>query len=189
MPVITDRDEALEHSHLAELLEIPELTRGRVAASIDRSAAAIQASKELVWTRRRDMGHAEKANIRTDVDVSVGVAERAVEPQRRLERLLDSPCSGRIDFRPSTTTTSAPYYIGLHTFRDPDSTQLLIHDWRAPAAALYYASNPVKRPSRHREEPLTGRSPANGSTRSRTGGSSTCWRARWTSATTSCSRS
>lgn len=138
MSEITDQDRALERSRLTEVLGSLELARARVEESIDRSAAAIQGSKELIWERQRDMDHAEKANIRIEVDVSVGVAERAVQTRRRIERLLDSPYFGRVDFRPGEEASAAAYYIGLHTFRDPDSTELLIHDWRAPVAALYY---------------------------------------------------
>lgn len=138
MSEITDQDKALERSRLTDVVRLLEQARARVEDSIDRSAAAIQGSKELIWERQRDMDHAEKANIRIEVDVSVGVAERAVQTRRRIERLLDSPYFGRVDFRPGAEASAAAYYIGLHTFRDPDSTELLIHDWRAPVAALYY---------------------------------------------------
>lgn len=138
MSVSTERDEAQERTHLGGVLRVLDQARERLAASIDRSSDTIQESKQLIWEGQRDMDHAEKANIRIEVDVSVGVAQRAKETHRQVQRLLRSPYFGRVDFRGRSEQEPQLYYIGLHSFRDPDSSELLIHDWRAPVSALFY---------------------------------------------------
>ncbi|MEW1982503.1 3'-5' exonuclease [Citricoccus sp. NPDC079358] len=138
MTGITDQDKALERSRLAEVIEALTLARERLTASIERSAASIQDSKELIWAHQRDMDHAEKANVRVEVDVSVGLATQSVEALRQVERSIRSPYFGRVDFRRETESSAGEHYIGLHSFRDPDTQRLLIHDWRAPVSSLYY---------------------------------------------------
>lgn len=134
----TERDEAQERSHLAGVLRVLDQVRERLAASIDRSSDTIQESKQLIWAGQRDMDHAEKANIRTEVDLTIGAAERAKETHQQIQRLLRSPYFGRVDFHGRFDDGAQPFYVGLHSFRDPDSSELLIHDWRAPVSALFY---------------------------------------------------
>lgn len=92
----------------------------------------------MVWAQQRDMDHAEKANVRVEVDVKVGLASQAVESRRQVERLMDSPYFGRVDFQREADSTAREHYIGMHSFRDPDTQELLVHDWRAPVSSLYY---------------------------------------------------
>ncbi|MDS2173447.1 hypothetical protein Q7C18_12120 [Nesterenkonia sp. CL21] len=43
-----------------------------------------------------------------------------------------------MDFHREETTSTAAHYIGLHSFRDPDTREVLVHDWRAPVSSLFY---------------------------------------------------
>ena len=149
------RDEGQERRHLDRTLQLLATERGRVDGSIETSARRIDEQKELMWTNRRDMDFAEKASLRTDVDMSVKLAESAVTRRDRIDRLLDSPYFGRVDFCEHDEAEPEQHYIGVHNFSDPTTQQIVIHDWRAPPAA---------------------KSPASASTRSRAGASSTCSR-------------
>lgn len=60
----------------------------------------------------------------------------AVEVRSRLEKLTDSPYFARIDFRPDGSATPSTYYIGRFAFTH--GNQLLILDWRAPIANIFY---------------------------------------------------
>ncbi|MFW2514009.1 HelD family protein [Demequina sp. SO4-13] len=131
-------DEAAERARLEYVIERLGLEAERLDAAISRSATSIDESKRHIWSHQRDMDHAEKASMRTEVGVAVSVADGSVAARRRVARLLDSPYFGRVDFRADEEPDAEGYYIGLHSFRDRDSLELLTHDWRAPVSSLYY---------------------------------------------------
>lgn len=131
-------DEEQEHRYLAETVRLLTAQRERLAGSIDTSARAIREQKEHMWAHWRDMDRAEKANVRTEVNMSVGLAEHAVTARTRIERLLECPYFGRVDFHPRGDTEARAYYVGVHHFSAPDTQEILVHDWRAPVSSLYY---------------------------------------------------
>ncbi len=133
-----DLDEAGERERLATVVRRLDAEAARLAGVIDRSATDIDESKRFIWTNQRDMDHAEKASMRSEVGVAVMVAGGAVATRGRVVRLLDSPYFGRVDFRAEGEDEAGNYYIGLHGFRDKDSLEILIYDWRAPVSSLYY---------------------------------------------------
>ncbi len=59
----------------------------------------------------------------------------AVDRRDRLAKLASSPYFARIDFGPAPQDT-APYYIGRFAFSHEN--ELLIFDWRAPVAGMFY---------------------------------------------------
>ncbi|WP_274361440.1 RNA polymerase recycling motor HelD [Paenibacillus thermotolerans] len=55
-----------------------------------------------------------------------------------LERLLQSPYFGRIDFLEDGMPAEDRIYIGLASLLDEDELDFLIYDWRAPISSMYY---------------------------------------------------
>ncbi|MDX8140486.1 MULTISPECIES: HelD family protein [Lentzea] len=106
--------------------------------SIDKSARTIKDQKEHMWAYWRDMDSAEKAGFRTEINMSVLQGEHAVLRRQRIERLLESPYFGRVDFRRVEDATTRAYYIGVHNLSAPDTQDVVVHDWRAPVSSLYY---------------------------------------------------
>ncbi|PKQ14554.1 MAG: hypothetical protein CVT68_11295, partial [Actinobacteria bacterium HGW-Actinobacteria-8] len=133
-----DLDEVAERERLTTVLRRLSAEAERLTGSIDQSATDIDASKRFIWSNQRDMDHAEKASMRSEVGVAVTVATGAVAARGRVQRLLDSPYFGRVDFQADGELSEGNYYIGLHGFRDKDSLEILIYDWRAPVSSLYY---------------------------------------------------
>jgi len=74
------------------------------------------------------------------LNVIADAGERSLKQRQRLFRMLKSPYFGRVDFRDEWTSgpESDPYYIGIHSFVDEDSLEVLIHDWRAPISGMFY---------------------------------------------------
>ncbi|MGW9567035.1 HelD family protein [Prescottella equi] len=132
------RDVGRERDHLAETRQLLTAELDRLNGSIDRAAGVIQEQKEHMWANLRDMDFAEKADMRTAVNVSVSLGERAVLSRERITRLLDTPYFGRVDFRTSGDRGPGLHYIGVHNFFDPDTHDIRIHDWRAPLSSLFY---------------------------------------------------
>ncbi|MCC9738458.1 UvrD-helicase domain-containing protein [Streptomyces sp. MNU89] len=132
------RDEEEERRYLAETVRLLRRELERLGHSIDRTAKTIQEQKEFMWENWRDMDFAEKAAMRTEVNTSVGVGDGVVTVRRHVERLLERPYFGRVDFRRADDGEEKGHYIGVHDFSDPDTQEILIHDWRAPVSSLYY---------------------------------------------------
>jgi DNA helicase-2/ATP-dependent DNA helicase PcrA len=60
---------------------------------------------------------------------------------RKLQRMLNSPYFGRIDFIEedgSLMPQEEPIYIGISTLMNEDEGEFLIYDWRAPIASMFY---------------------------------------------------
>jgi len=57
---------------------------------------------------------------------------------RKLQRVVDSPYFARIDFIEQGQQEREAIYIGLTSFIDPHNDEILIYDWRAPIASLFY---------------------------------------------------
>lgn len=60
----------------------------------------------------------------------------AVSVRDQIAKLQDSPYFARVDFQPHGSRAAFPYYIGRFSFRHQD--ELLVCDWRAPVAGLFY---------------------------------------------------
>ncbi|MDW4910031.1 AAA family ATPase [Streptomyces sp. ADMS] len=138
MTDLQTRDEEQERQYLAETVRLLKRELERLSASIDRTARTIQEQKEFMWENWRDMDAAEKAAMRTEVNTSVGVGDGVVTVRRHMERLLESPYFGRVDFRRADDGEGKGHYIGVHDFSDPQTQEILVHDWRAPVSSLYY---------------------------------------------------
>lgn len=132
------REETGERQHLTETVQLLTMELERLTDSIDRSARTIQEQKEHIWANQRDMDHAEKANLRVDVDMSITLGEYAVRARKRIQRLLESPYFGRVEFHARGDTRARAHYIGIHNFPEPETQEIVIHDWRAPVSSLYY---------------------------------------------------
>ncbi|MGZ3118236.1 HelD family protein [Streptomyces sp. H62] len=138
MTDLQTQDEEEERQYLAETVRLLERKRERLGDSIERTAKEIQEHKEFMWENWRDMDFAEKAAMRTEVNTSVGVGDGVVTVRRHIERLLESPYFGRVDFHRADDAMGKGHYIGVHDFSDPETQEILIHDWRAPVSSLYY---------------------------------------------------
>lgn len=57
---------------------------------------------------------------------------------QRLEKQASSPYFSRIDFIEGCSPEKTSYYFGIHTIVDESTEELLVCDWRAPIAELFY---------------------------------------------------
>lgn len=125
-----------EVAHLAEINE-----------TLD---SAVQAANDTVANRDKDYRAAKRymAEYRgeidphemfqnelalRDIDHSGAFAVKILE---QLSKLKDSPYFARIDFKHGAGDSAIPYYIGRFSFTHEN--ELLIFDWRAPIAGMFY---------------------------------------------------
>jgi DNA helicase-2/ATP-dependent DNA helicase PcrA len=59
-----------------------------------------------------------------------------------LEKLLYSPYFARIDFKTDDSPDADKIYIGISTFIDENTEDMIVYDWRAPISSLYYDYTP-----------------------------------------------
>ncbi len=135
---VQTREEEHERRHLAGTIELLSAELEKLTGEIDTATTSIDERKKHLWDNLRDMDFAEKANYRGAVDMSVRLAEHAMMLRKRVERLLDSPYFGRVDFHTSGEDGARTHYIGIHNFSHPETQDVVIHDWRAPVSSLYY---------------------------------------------------
>ena len=57
---------------------------------------------------------------------------------KRLEKMIDSPFFGRVDFIFEGEDEPEPFYIGIGNFSERAGMMPLIYDWRAPVSGLFY---------------------------------------------------
>ena len=57
---------------------------------------------------------------------------------KRLEKMIDSPFFGRVDFLFEAEEEEEPFYIGIGNFGERAGMTPLIYDWRAPVSSLFY---------------------------------------------------
>ncbi|SDN37999.1 DNA helicase-2 / ATP-dependent DNA helicase PcrA [Paenibacillus sp. yr247] len=62
----------------------------------------------------------------------------AQDALRKLQRVVDAPYFSRIDFKENGEQEREKIYIGLTSFIDAKTDEILIYDWRAPIASLFY---------------------------------------------------
>jgi len=56
----------------------------------------------------------------------------------KYRRLLYSPYFARVDFKEEGEDASEAVYLGLYSFINMDTMEVVIHDWRAPVASIFY---------------------------------------------------
>lgn len=61
------------------------------------------------------------------------------DKRRNLKQAITEPYFGRLDFQESGQAESLPLYIGKLGIEKSDSPELLVIDWRAPIASLFYS--------------------------------------------------
>ncbi len=58
----------------------------------------------------------------------------------KLERMVDSPYFGKLDFVEEGVNDREQIYIGLSNLMDSNSHRLMVFDWRAPISGIFYRS-------------------------------------------------
>jgi len=100
---------------------------------INNKRMAVVENKKHLWQNLREYSDAEMYNTMDDEDLNVSIINSEIIKVARLERSLETPYFGRVDFKTDNTES---IYIGL-TSVSKDNTDYVC-DWRAKAANLYY---------------------------------------------------
>ncbi|MFM1654648.1 HelD family protein [Brevibacillus sp. B_LB10_24] len=99
---------------------------------------AVIEAKKYLWENLAMLDSAERAAHRMDISLTIDVGEKEVARRRRIQRLIQSPYFGRVDFAGTDQTRADSFYIGIHSFAEENGHENLIYDWRSPIASLFY---------------------------------------------------
>lgn len=130
--------ESQEKSYLKEILQKLQTAHTNLERQIEKYDDEIQEGKDYIWGSKADLDGAEKAFNRMVIHQNVASGEQTLAEMRRVDRLIESPYFGRVDFLPDDKKDTQDCYIGLHTFSENVGDDILIFDWRAPISSLFY---------------------------------------------------
>ena len=68
----------------------------------------------------------------------VNANQENLKMKRRLERMMDAPFFGRVDFLYEGEEEAEKFYIGIGNFAEKAGMVPMIYDWRAPVSGLFY---------------------------------------------------
>lgn len=135
---ILNPGETDERRHLAHVIERIDDEASRFDGIVRRKRGEALAIKSYLSENKADMDHAEKISTRGSADQATMLTDHAEIRRQILEKLRASPYFGRIDFVAKGAAHREPYYIGIHSFHDPEADEHLVHDWRAPVSSMFY---------------------------------------------------
>lgn len=138
-------DYIYEYNHLKEIC-------GRLEAEIEKKDNEISNSKNEIVSIRKNMWENARHGFGSNETEAMVEATQYIAAIKNEEnsyrftkvlldkyrRLLDSPYFARIDFRETDSRSAENVYIGLYSFIDAETMEVLIHDWRAPISSVFY---------------------------------------------------
>lgn len=121
-----------ERSMLSEILAISDRNLNQVKSSVQNLADELHELKEIY-----DAQDKEGLALWFNTDARF---QQVRQELLRMERSRKKPYFGRIDFTDSTLLKKECYYIGKAAITK-DAAELVVIDWRAPIASVYYESS------------------------------------------------
>jgi DNA helicase-2/ATP-dependent DNA helicase PcrA len=132
-----ERMQQEEQAHLEKIVAVltERLKQWNLTAEESRRQAMEQ--KQTLWQDLYEMDRRDQVNAREEINASIAAHDKAMEEAAMVGRLLDSPYFGRIDFQ-ETGDEPETFYIGLTGLQGKRASDILVYDWRAPVASMFY---------------------------------------------------
>ncbi len=136
--MVFNKSEKQEREYLRQILDIVKSTINNTDVSVSEHVETLKEYKDYLWSNK-DIDPQEIRSMRESILNHFALGENVIAKRRRLDKLLDIPYFGRIDFQENHPKSDiVPVYIGIHTFYDFKKKANLIYDWRAPIAGMFY---------------------------------------------------
>lgn len=136
--MVFNKTEKQEKEYLQWIIGRIKAMLNHTGASVKEHVDTLREYKDYLWSNK-DIDPHEIRSMRESILNHFALGESVIDKNRRLEKILDIPYFGRIDFKEEkvgSPTTSV--YIGIHTFYDSHFKVNLIYDWRAPVSCMFY---------------------------------------------------
>ncbi len=156
-------DYKYEDSHLKEVCRMLE-------AEIDKKDSEIKNYKNEIVSIRKNMWENARHGFSSNETEAMIEATQYISSMKSEEnsyrftkalldkygRLLYSPYFARVDFKEEGEGSAERVYIGLYSFINSDSMEVIIHDWRAPISSIFYENELGAAEYKTREGLVTG---------------------------------
>jgi DNA helicase-2/ATP-dependent DNA helicase PcrA len=127
-----------ERAYLDQILRKLEWALQQVDKSARQFSKEFRQNEEYLYDQRSGMDDADRVSAGQSFKRMAFHGESNLASKRRLNKLIDSPYFGRIDFVRMGGNEPLPVYIGIHSFIDGTKETYPIYDWRAPVASMFY---------------------------------------------------
>ncbi|WP_248924329.1 HelD family protein [Paenibacillus hamazuiensis] len=132
-----NRTETEERQYLNAVLAKLQRALDELERQVSSSYREVIEAKKYVWQNMSQLDPAERAANRVDISLAIDSGNRAIAQRTKIQKLLQSPYFGRVDFAPGDKAKTEQFYIGIHSFAD-DNDADLIYDWRSPVSSMFY---------------------------------------------------
>ncbi len=124
-------------AYVTEHLKIRIRELGRTIEEVQKDIAGMN---EYYWENYAEMDEYgyENYDNRQALLIQAGANQDNKKLLHRLEKMLDSPFFGSVDFRFAGDGEAETFYIGIGNFSQKRGGVPLIYDWRAPVSSLFY---------------------------------------------------
>jgi len=136
-----DRDSVIfeeEIVHLGEIKREIESQLETVVQNLDQNKKTVMEQKRYLWENIYELDPEEIVSNEISISEEIDCYEFTDERRRLLEKLLNNPYFGRVDFVYEGETIAENLYIGLGGLRSKNTIETFIYDWRAPISSMYY---------------------------------------------------
>lgn len=136
--MIFNKTEKQEKEYLQEIISILNDTINNTNVSVKEHVDTLKEYKDYLWSNK-DIDPHEIRSMRESILNHFALGESVIDKRKRLNKILDIPYFGRIDFKEKKKESrTIPIYIGIHTFYDTNKKINRIYDWRAPISGMFY---------------------------------------------------
>ena len=136
--MVFNKTEQQEREYLEQVTRVIKEAIQGVDSSVKDHVDTLREYKDYLWSNK-DIDPHEIRSMRESILNHFAIGESVIDKRARLEKILDIPYFGRVDFREYGAGAGVvPVYIGIHSFYDSRRKMNLIYDWRAPVSSMFY---------------------------------------------------
>ncbi len=134
-----------EYKHLEEVCSMLKTEIENKDREISNYKSEIVAIRKNMWENARHGFGGNETEAMIDATQYISAIKNEENSYRftkglldKYRRLYNSPYFARVDFKEGNGGAAEQIYIGLYSFIDTDSMEVVIHDWRAPVSSIFY---------------------------------------------------
>lgn len=134
--------ETQEKLRLNNTLSKIDLAIYNITKRLNKQGQDIKDANKHMEEHKRDMDHLEKNAVRESISNIAMLGRASLDKKKRLLRLKNVTYFGRLDFTEEKNSVKNKIYIGVHNFKDEETNENLVYDWRAPISSMFYDFEP-----------------------------------------------
>lgn len=134
-----------EDNHLIEVCRTLEAEIDKKDNEIKNYKSEIVSIREDMWENARHGFGSNETEAMIEATQYISAMKNEENSYRftrvlldKYRRLLLSPYFARVDFKENGDKSVERVYIGLYSFINTDTMEVVIHDWRAPISSVFY---------------------------------------------------